>query len=229
MLRQMCRRGRLMARLQDFSSQLMTTTSEPVKMLSNVILGKPIFKEDPIGAGLNIVPADVYSAILTYLNLQTPAFPLRDARAMPHPKNAHVLPRAAVPIRHINHKGRDYSTFDMHHGNSSVHFRMQGVLKDSGHIETMWRYTINGILRTFIVLSVHHDLSQQDEKNDPYTPFPGFLVKVVYTRRSNDLSLIILEQDHFIGHVAYYIRPEGTFGIGRSTSVLVNSLHRNRE
>ena len=116
----------------------------------------------------------------------------------------------------------------MHPGNSSVHFRMQGIHKDSGHIEAMWRYTINGILRTFIILSAHHGLLQQDNQSDPYASLPGFLAKVVYTRQSNNLSLIILEQDHIIGHVAYYIRPAGTFGIGRSTTVLVNSLHRNR-
>lgn len=225
MLRQMCRRGRLMARLRDSSIQ----TTDPTKMLSDIILEKPIVKEDPGGAGLKIVPIDVYAAILAYLNLHNPVSPLRHAQAMPHPSNARVLPRAAVPIRHIKHKGRDYATVDMHQGNSSVHFRMKGIRNDAGHIEAMWRYTIDGILRTFIVLSVHHDLSQQDEKNDPYTSFPGFLAKVVYTRQTDNLSLIILEQDHIIGHVAYYARPAGTFGIGRPTTVLVNSLHRNRE
>ena len=228
MLRQMCRRGRLMARLRDSSMQLII--SDPIKTLSDIILEKLTLKEDPGGAGLKIVPADVYNAILAYLNVQTPTSLLRHAQAIPHPDNASVLPRAAMPIRHIKHKGRDYSTFDMHSGNSSVHFRMESINTDSGHIEAMWRYTISGILRTFIVLSTHQDdLSPQDEEKNPYASFAGFLSKIVYTRRTDNLSLVILEQDRIIGHVAYYIRPAGTFGIGRSTTVLVNSLHRNRE
>ena len=227
MLRQMCRRGRFMAHLRDSSMQLII--SDPIKTLSDIILEKPTLKKDPGAAGLKIVPADVYNAILAYLNLQTPTSPLRHAQAMPHPHNACVLPRAAMPICHIKHKGRDYSTFDMHSGNSSVHFRMEGINTDSGHIEAMWQYTISGILRTFIVLSTHQDLSPQDKENDPYSPFAGFLAKIVYTRQTNNLSLVIVEQDQIIGHVAYYIRPVSTFGIGRSTTVLVNSLHRNRE
>jgi len=106
---------------------------------------------------------------------------------------------------------------------------MEGINTDSGHIEAMWRYTISRILRTFIVLSTHQDLLPQDEENDPYASFASFLAKIIYTHQTNNLSLVILKQNQIIGHVAYYIWPAGTFGIGRSMTVLVNSLHYNRE
>ena len=226
MLRQMCRRGRLMARLHDSSSH--PTSPESITILSDILLQTASVKEDPDGTGLEIVPADVYEAILSYLNSQMP-FLHRHAQAMPHPHNAHVLPCAAIPVCHIKHKGRDYSTVGMHSGNSSVHFlKARSSTVDSGHIEAMWQYTIDGILRTFIVLSVHQNLSPQDEVLDPYIAYPGFLAKVVYARQTDNLFLVILEQDQIVGHVAYYNRPAGTFGIRRSTSILVNSLHRYR-
>jgi len=225
MLRQMCRRGRLMAFLQN------STTSDPIKTAMNILLQKPSAKEDPSGAGLKVVPLEVYNAILAHLNSAriTSAF-FRHAQAIPHPDNACVLPRSAFPVNQVKHKCRNYSTFDMHHGNSSVYFAAKEEFRpDSGHIESMWRYKIDGVLRTFIVLSVHQPLFPQDEACNPYRLYPGFLAKVVYTRQLDNLALTILEQDQIVGHVAYYSRPPGTFGITRATSILVNSLHRNRD
>jgi len=92
-----------MAHLWDSSMQLMI--SDPIKMLSDIILEKPTLKEDPGGASLKIVPADVYNAILAYLNLQTPTSLLHHPQAIPHPDNASVLSRAAMPICHIKHRG----------------------------------------------------------------------------------------------------------------------------
>ncbi|KAF8954558.1 hypothetical protein BDZ97DRAFT_1766045 [Flammula alnicola] len=191
---------------------------------------KPSRKEDPSGAGLKIVPVDVYNAILAYLNAVSRSLQFRHAQAIPHPNNALVLPRAAVPVFHFKHKGRDYSTIDMHPGNSSVHFASKESGPDSGHIESMWRYKLDvGLSRTFIVLSLHQPLSPQDAQHNPYQLRPGFLANVVYARNSDNHHLMILEQDDIIGHVAYYARPPGTFGISGATTVLINSLHRNRD
>jgi len=226
MLHQICRRGRLMAHLHDSSSHRLVPDS--TKTFSDILLQTASIQED-IGAGLTIVPINVYEAILSHLNSET-LFPLRHAQAMPHPDNARVLPRTAVSVHHFKHKGRDYSTVDVHPGNSSVHFsaKSKTYTADSGHIEAIWQYKIDGILRTFIVLSVHKNLSPQDEARDPYIAYPGLLAKVVYTRQTDNLSLVILEQDQIVAHAAYYTRPSGTFGIKSLTTILINSLHRYR-
>jgi hypothetical protein len=226
MLHQICQHGRLIGCLHDSSSNPLSLTS--TKTLSDILLQTAGIQEDP-GACLKIVPPDVYGAILSYLNFQT-LFPFRHAQALPHPDNARVLPRTAISVRHFKHKGRDYSTVDMHPGNSSVHFLAQGraITADSGHIEVIWRYKIDRILCTFVMVSAHQNLSPQDETRDPYVSYTGFLAKLVYARQTNNLSLVILEQDQIVSHAAYYTRPAGTFGIRHSTSVLINSLHRYR-
>lgn len=238
MLRQICRRGRLMACLRSSSlypESPSTPFSSIIAKAASTILRTPAPKIDTNGAGLKIVDQDAYEAILHYLNAAeqfTGLSPLRHAQDLPHPYNARILPRSAFPIRQFKHKGRDYSTFETHPGNSSVFFnaRVQSGA-DSGHIESVWRFTIDGKQsRTFVVLSVHQPLSSGDAKRNPYQERPGFLANVVYARSSNvsALRLMIFEPQDIVGHVAYYVRPPGTFGIKKSTNVIINSLHRYR-
>lgn len=235
MLRQMCRRGRLIAFLRRWNL-------DPASDSTTIQTGMHVFskthtqKEDPSGAGLKLLSSQEYSMILEYLNAlanssNPPGPPFRHAQCMPHLAHEQVLPRSAIPIKQLKLKGRDYSTFGMHPGNSSVHVsgKLSGLV--SGHIESIWRFTglSPGETRTFILLSKHQSLSLKDDQMNPYRFRPGFLAKIVYARNSASLSLSVIEPDNIIAHVAYYARPQGTFGINKATSIVINSLHRYRD
>lgn len=195
-------------------------------------------------AGDEIIPLDVYENILLYLNSELSSAAAADsgisqfrhAQNMPHPENAKVLPRSALPLHQFQHKGRGYSTVYMHPGNSSVFFNAKSESgADSGHIEAIWNYDLSHVgvqeSHRFVVLAVHQGLSPQDTERNPYRLRPGLLANVVYAYDSKNVnrSLMIVKQDDIVGHAAYYSRPSGTFGINRATTVIVNSLHRYRD
>lgn len=221
MLRQICRRGRLMSLLRN-----------PIigsKTSRNPLIAEPEEKEDPSGLGLKAVPLNVYEEILYYINQQTRSNEVRHYKSLPHPENATVLPRYAIPIKRFRHKCRDYSIFDDHPGNSAIHFEPQMDGINSGHIESAWSFKqSDGNCRTYIIVSKHQPLSLKDEERSPYHLRPGFLAKIVYPRDPDDLLLTIIEPDNLIGHVASYDRPVGTFGFPFTTKIVINSLNRNR-
>lgn len=228
MLRQMCRRGRLTAYLRN-------TSLNAILSKGNGSFG---VQENSTkrNAGLELVPLDVYNEVLAHINSTTSSevLPYRHAQDLPHPlTGARVLPRHALAVRRFEHKGRGYATIALHPGNSSVSFTPTTEnAPDSGHIEAIWSFNLPGvgIERKFIVLSAHENLSVQDAQLNPYRSKPGFLANIVYTRDpTKGLRFIIVETEAIIGHVAYYSRPPGTFGIKRATTVLVNSLHRYRD
>lgn len=229
MLRQMCRRGRLTAYLRNTSFLSKGSGSFEVQDSKQE-------KSTKRTAGLELVPIDIYNEVLAHVNstLSNEELPYRHAQDFPHPQEgARVLPRHALPVRRFEHKGRAYATIALHPGNSSVSFTpTTETAPDSGHIEAIWSFNLpgTGTERKFIVLSSHENLSLQDAQLNPYQSKPGFLANIVYTRDPNKgLHFIIIETEAIIGHVAYYSRPPGTFGIKSATTVLVNSLHRYRD
>lgn len=234
MLRQMCRRGRLTAYLQNTSLNVILTKGDSSAELS----ASKQKKSTKRNAGLQVVPLDEYNKILAYVNSALPPgdSPYRHAQDLPHPLKAKVLPRYALPVRRFQHKGRGYTTISLHCGNSSVSFTPKsGTTTESGHIESIWSFNLSdaGVddeSRRFVVLSLHEGLSAQDAQRNPYRSKPGFLANIVYTHdpAKGLQRTMILEEEAIIGHVAYYSRPPGTFGIKRGTTVLVNSLHRYR-
>jgi len=91
----------------------------------------------------------------------------------------------------------------------------------------MYQQIVQEITYTFIFIVPHTALSTDDEKLNPYTSCPGFLHNLVYTGVFE--SEIVIEEKRLVSHVAFYERPAGTFGIRAATTVLVNSLHHNRD
>lgn len=225
MLRQMCRRGRLTAFLRN--PVLSEDSFDPMIFLGRKYNGR----KNPKGIGLKPVPDNIYEEILAYINKEsTPSF--RHCKSMPHPKNARVLSRFALRVNQFSHKERQYSTFELHPGNSTVRFEPGSTSGNTGHIESIWRYDLdgNGDLSTFIVISNHQSLSIEDATLNPFRARPGFLVKVVYARNPNDHQVLtIVQSDNIVSHLAYIDRPSGTFGIEGNMTVLIDSLHRNRD
>ena len=147
---------------------------------------------------------------------------------MPHPANANVLPRGANPVSHLKHKGRGYSTHELHPGNSSISYVSGKGETGAGHIEFMWQILLNGQPRVFIFVSPYCHLSQEHELKNPYQLRPGFLGTIVYPRQVACNNLVVIQQAQVIGHVAFYNRPFGTFGIPVPTTIILDSLHCNR-
>jgi hypothetical protein len=215
-----------MAFMHDSSSSPVTSsvTNAIKTLIQNVI--PPPKSTDSIN---NMLPLDVYNGIRSILNAESPSTPFRHFQDFPHPDPAHVLPRQATSIQHIEIKGRDYSTFEQHHGNSSIGYYSSAASGDisAGFIDAIWGQTLDGVAQTFLVVSPHQLLSSEDSERNPYRGRNGFQVEIVYANLSHVRHII--RPNQVIGHIAYYKRPPGTFGIGSEITILVNSLHRNRE
>ena len=187
------------------------------------------FDEAQHNGGGKTLPLDVYDSILTYLNMLLPSSPIWHFKDLPHPMDTFVLPPMAVPLHHLQHKGRSYSTFTMHPGNSSISYRTRSGGAHMGFIVSMWAQVVMGKSHIFVIVSPHRLLSAGDEKMSPYQSRPGFLSSVVYSQQSDPHQAIVMEKQQIIAHVAYYSHPPGTFGIGAETLVLINSLHCNQD
>jgi hypothetical protein len=166
--------------------------------------------------------------ILEYMSMLTLPLPLHHFKILPHPTDTYVLPHMAVPLHYLQHKGREYSTFSKHFGNSSMSYKSKDGITEVGFITSMWTQVIMGKLYSFIIVSLHRPLSVEDEQKSPFVSRPGFLSAVFYSQPSESCKQVVVEAEQIIGHVACYIRPPGTFGIEAGTMSLANSLHHHQ-
>jgi hypothetical protein len=171
---------------------------------------------------------EIYDLILEYVNTIL-LFSFRHFKQIPHPMDANILPRIAVQSNNLKHKERNYTTFSMHSGNSSICYKCKNGDINAGFIISIWSQVLVRQLHTFVVVSPHEILSTADQELNPYKSRPGFLSAIVYSQKSEPHKQIVIEKEQIISHVAYYIRPPGTFGIKAGTMILINSLNRNRE
>ncbi|KAJ7264334.1 hypothetical protein C8J57DRAFT_1070034 [Mycena rebaudengoi] len=242
MLRQMCRRGRLLAAISD-SVQTMESKSpvvEAMKVLSPRAMVSPdsvISKLSPAqetahnGSGV-VLDESTYELILRYWN-QTYSPPyIRAAQLTYHLMDTgiSVFPSRAVPLTHFEHKTRLFSTFKYHHGGSSISFRhpLTGR-KGLGFIENAWKQVLQGQSRTFVVVRPHTAMNPVDAPKTPYPTHPRFACIVGYTEPLHPQPLLIVEPRHIISHVGYYQRPKGTYGVQQAITIFADSVHRNRD
>jgi hypothetical protein len=148
---------------------------------------------------------------------------------LPHPPGALVLPPVAISIQKIEHNGRGYTTFSSHPGNSSISYHCSNGNIDMGFITSIWSQVLQGMKRIFIVVAPHTFLSTQDAFCNPYSSRTGLLGTVVYSQPTQARPYVLICQNQIRGHIAYYNRPPGTFGIKVGVRVLIDSLHRNRD
>jgi hypothetical protein len=171
---------------------------------------------------------NVYAMLLAHLNRTQPQLNFRHLNLIPHPLDANVLTDFAQHDMHIEWKGRSYSIHRVHTGNSSISFQQEDGSTGAGFIQMIFKQNFDGQVKTFLVVSPHAPLEPNDRLLNPYNSMPGFLANVVYDRPVSPEHQSIIEPNQIVGHVAFYRRPEGTFGITRPIMVIVNSLHRNR-
>lgn len=152
----------------------------------------------------------------------------RHFRDFPHPIDANVLPRAALSLKHLTCKGRNFSVSTMHPGNAAISFIDHEGFQAFGVIMAIWKITLttDRDVRPFLEISPFQSLSERDRAHNPYLLWPGFQCTVVYSELS--ANHIVIEPGAIITHIAYYNRPPGTFGISKATTVVTESLSRNR-
>lgn len=227
MLRQICRRGRLEARLRDGSD------NAEVQKLYSLLLPPPS-SEQALKASKEAIalkkdqplPDAHYTLILDYIN--TPTTIWRRYDALPHPPHPKILGRSALSQSSIDLDGRTYSVMNSHLGNSSILFYapFNRTLKYSGFISSIWSLTLEGQIRTFLLVQLHCDITAGNAARSPYTAIPDILTKVVGTELTGMKGIV--EPRHIICHVPLYRRPRGTFGMDQETYVINGALNRGR-
>lgn len=231
MLRQICRRGRLMGFIHAYALSDNIMGKALQILVPKSLLDQEIASENltPSSTKIETLSLEIYEAILAYMNAHSPFMPFRHFKAFPHPLDANVLSRISTPLNHIKHKGRDYSVSKMHAGNSSIHFRCQDGTTDLGFINSIWSYKLQDKSYTFLIVTLHAHLAPEDEKKNPYSSRSGLLATLVYSEPLAPQKFVVIGLDDIVSHVAYYQRPPGTFGISSATTVMIDSLHRNRD
>jgi len=172
----------------------------------------------------DLVPPNVYNALLSYINVNTME-PFHHCADLPH-TNPRVLPQIAIRCKWFTHFTRPFGSRSLNPGNSCVSFWTSYRAIGSGEIIGIWSYFLDGTMREFLAISPHLPLSDEDSACNPYDLFPGFQCSVVYNQLVN--KIVIIEPTHLIGHLAQLIRPPGTFGMSRSILILNHSLTCNR-
>lgn len=236
MLRQICRRGRLSAVVQDHINND-NYLGEALRILFPVIhpeQSDTSQRSDPMqtaqhnSRGKTLRP-EIYDKILALVNTGFPYPVFRHRNDLPHPPNTQVLPPLAVPINHIECNGRGYSVFGRHPGNSSIAYRRTDGSIDGGFITAMWSQILQGTERIFIEVAPHKSLSPEDAPRSPYISCEGLRGIIVYDEPSQPRTPVIIQRKDIRGHLAGRRRPPGTFGINKGIIILVNSLTRGRE
>nr|GAT42542.1 predicted protein [Mycena chlorophos] len=259
MLRQICRRGRLLAYLKDnanatsllgkISRILVPTTSaaatteQPIAPQESQasrsytsLLGKQGISllHRISGSGPVEPPAIIFDLIFEYWNRRSAPQYIRADNLLYNQLGAkdrpRVFPNRFAPSSHLNHNTRVFATSDYHEGNSSIFYIDPSTHKSRlGFIRSMWKIELEKVVRHFLVVEPHAMVSPQDWKATPYARYPGFGCSVAYTHPGVTMPLVVLEPNHVRSHVAFYRRPSGTYGLGKAITVFVNNLHRNRE
>ncbi|KAJ7088184.1 hypothetical protein C8R44DRAFT_649677 [Mycena epipterygia] len=243
MLRQMCRKGRLLASISD--SARTADSKSPVAEAMQILSPRESVgmnsqrpqqfspaEETAFNGSGPVLEASIYEMIFSYWN-RTYSPPYIRAADLTYDlldAGVSVFPNRAVQLTNFEHKTRGYSTFKKHAGTSSISFRHPSTgRKDMGFIRSICTQVLHGQSRIFVVVQPHTDLSPTDAAKTPYPARPLFACTVKYWKPLQPQAHLIVEPRHIISHVAYNPRPKGTYGIKHEIAVFVDSLHRNRD
>ncbi|KAK7065031.1 hypothetical protein R3P38DRAFT_3420421, partial [Favolaschia claudopus] len=241
MLRQMCRRGRLLASMHD-SIQTGDAASSTVKAMR--ILYDPVSTSDgspehlsPIhesahNSSGSILEEATYSMLLDYWNqTYSPPYVHRAQFAFElMDMGINVFPTRAVEHTNFSHKTRPFSIFAKHAGGSSISFRHPATgRKDFGYIQEIWTQALQGECRTYLIIQPHTRLSSSDEAKTPLRTHQRFKSFARYTNPQHARPQLVIELRHIIAHVPFHRRPKGTYGIKHAITLFVDSLEKGRD
>lgn len=229
MLRTIVRRQRFHAYCQSTGQPGNTRLSSILQTLIPPVVATPTHTQ-PIPDEIerlyktcgDLVPPEIYNALLTYINANTME-PFHHCADLPH-TNSRVLPQIAIKHKWFTHRTRLFGSHSLNPGNSCISFGTSSGT-GSGDIIGIWSHFLDGTMRDFLAISPHSPLSDEDSARNPYKLFTGFQCTVVYKQPIN--QVVIIEPIHLISHLAQLVRPPGTFGMSRSILILNHSLNRN--
>jgi hypothetical protein len=233
MLRQICRCLRLSAFINDAVTGKKLIQGSLYHLAESQVAGTMESNSSLDQAEYNGCGQDLganYNPILLYWNMVYPQvlFIHYNEVSWPLPDPECILPWHAQFIRHVTHKDRNFSTFQLHPGNSSICFKHTDGRIDVGFIMSIWKQVLLGKLYTFVIVNPHVILSEEDKQKTPFARWRSFECAVIYTSPSTPQEPIAIKVKDIISHVAYYRRPAMTFGIAEPITVLVNLLHCKR-
>ncbi|KAJ7107472.1 hypothetical protein C8R44DRAFT_637606 [Mycena epipterygia] len=241
MLRQICRRGRLLAAISDTAKS--SNSESPVVKAMQVLSprvsvdssGIPQLLPTEFNGSGPVMDGSTYELILRYWNhTYSPSYiraaDLRQDQVDSVGVSVHVLPVRAVQLTTFEHKTRPFSVFRKHSGNSSISFRQPFTgRKEMGFIQSVWAQVLQGEKWTFLVVQPHTALTPTDAIKTPYHTLQQFACSVSYTAPSCPQPQLLIEPKHIISHVPYLERPKGTFGIQKAITIFVDCLNRGRD
>ncbi|KAF5320287.1 hypothetical protein D9611_011351 [Ephemerocybe angulata] len=239
MLRQICRRSRITTlldrgrwanRVKDAASSPIESSQSHLTQLSETLLPGTATTSSTTYQRLT---EHQYTLWLEYVIQNSDTHPsassFRHRFDLPHPENSNVLPIWTSTIKHLHHNTRLYGIQTIHEGNSSISYKTGEGSTGTGFIQAIWtEELIEGFPKTYLVIAPHVRLSRRDEAHNPYANYPALKAGIVYKQTPPAEKHVIIEKDSIIGHVPFYSRPKGTFGIKQATMVIVDSLHRDQ-
>jgi hypothetical protein len=101
----------------------------------------------------------------------------------------------------------------MHEGNSSIGCHGNDGYLTLGFIQSAWSFSVNGSVEDVLVVSPHKHLTMMDQSRNLYSSLPGFQCTIVYSEPLAQSEWVIIQPEQIMGHVAFYRRPAGTYGI----------------
>ncbi|KAJ7188522.1 hypothetical protein C8R46DRAFT_1023851 [Mycena filopes] len=214
MLRQICRRGRLLATIKDTAKsaseslvvKAMQALSPRVRTVSSVVERSAPGEETIFNGSGPVMDNATYELIFRYWN-----------RTYSPP----YIRAANLRIDQADRK---------HDGNSSISFRHPFTgRKELGFIQSAWAQILQGEKRTFLVVQPHTFLTPTDSEKTPYHTHPQFTCTVGYTAPSRPQAQVLIEPKHIIFHVPYVQRPKGTYEIRHEITLFVDAAQRGRE
>lgn len=229
MLRQMSRRGRLEAKLNDEQSN-----SGPVSELARILqpgtaatmkAAEPLSEVAKILKIAEDLDSEDYEMLLHYQISKGQQW--LDCRQLPHPLGSLILPPCALKPREFKLGDQVFSCYRSTRGNSAIQFKDPGtntVL--TGFIDEIWQIPLESHLQTFIMVQKHKNLTPIVLEETPYPTFPLFQTTIVYAAESNNFCII--EPRHILTHLTVFKRPKGTYGINRELLVICWALNRGR-
>jgi hypothetical protein len=148
MLRKMCQRGLL----AGFARNAISNEGILGKAMSIILGEKEESYTGRIGKQNQQIQEEDYKRVFGYWNQRYPSNPLHHHNQVPVPLSALLLGLTVDYIREIQHKGRIYSDFSMHAGNSSITYWVneKRLGYNGGFIQQMWNMQVGTEQRTFI-------------------------------------------------------------------------------
>ncbi|KAF9020178.1 hypothetical protein BDZ89DRAFT_958581 [Hymenopellis radicata] len=234
MLRQMCRRSRLDAYLQDRSTQ------DPMIQEFTSILAQDKVSlhesNDPLNSAQiakilsegESLDGNHYTLLLQYLNSSEELYQSA-MQTIPQPRGTRILPTAAKSLRHVIFDNRTYSLHAVKEGNSHIQFYIPGdpvQRVETGRIERIWQLPLE-TMRTFFLVRQHHALTPAQSQFSPFSFEPCTHLQAKLVNADPGLYIHIIEPKHVITHLVVYKRPRGAYRIPADTLAISWALNRD--